>query len=1414
MEPSIVEVVHYLPGRVRFRVSFLHGNPEAKLALEKELNKLPGIIKSAANPLTGSLLIFFDCASLSVKQLRDFILKPLLVQEEAAAAAAVHQPGLYSGKRKKHLSLAALPTLAALLTLILTGNRQRALLPLMAGYPLALSLTTALPQSTLLNQGTGDGWVALRPDTVSCSAGIDTVLFSDATLISGHQQEIKDIISLDPAYSNEQLLLIATAAYQHQEGPLARNLVHRCQIAQLPLLTLDKLTWEKGKGIKGFLESHPVLVGNGKLMKSEGVPISSALPFVWRLKHLGQNPLYISVNNKLIGLVGISHEINHANRVLLESLRAAGITRFGIFGEDSENLSFYREYGVIEYGPLFSQVDQALIVQQLQKSGHRVAVIGQEVSDLPAMKAANLAIVFTDAKPQLWSSAHLAVDYMDPSKLGVYFHQVNLYHQVVRQNLSIVSGQAAVGSALGLAGSITPWATLLLQAATSLLVAWNSWRGSSHTPNGPLWNALHEAAATVLPLDYSPRGFISRHPDPEHSRLSLVQELGKRLQESRFLWHSLSGEEIVKLMSSNEQGLSGDEAGLRLQVFFPNRLVDGPGLSFWQLLKKQFDDVMVKILLGASGFCLMAKKYTDATAIITILLMNAIMGVIQEIKAHKSLKSLKKLTVPTSDVIRDGKQVTVSAEQLVPGDIILLNAGDRVPADAVLLRSVHLETEESSLTGETCPIIKKPGVVAPDTPLAERTNLLFMGTCITRGTGTAIVVATGMATEVGKIAGMMMSQETQELTPLQQTLAGMSKFMVSACLMICGVIFGLGLLRGERVFDMFLTAVSMAVAAIPEGLTAIVTIALTLGVYRMSKSNTIVRHLPALETLGCASVICTDKTGTITKNEMTVREIYCRQENFHLTGEGFSPEGRIFLAGEEIDKPSPMLSKLLTAGVLCNNSRLTAEKERWTVRGDTTEGALLTAAVKMGMTKENYEKIYPLVKEIPFDADRRLMTVICRAPEGSLVAFSKGAPEVILSSCSKIWDGSHAIPINKEMRKEILLKAEQMAKKAFRVIALAWKPLKDYAELSTEVEKDLIFCGLAGILDPPRPEVKKAIMACKSAGIKVIMISGDHPLTVQAVSKEIGLHGDTATGLITGQELDNIDDTHLSQIINKITLVARAAPHHKLRLIKILKQQGHVVVMTGDGVNDAPAVKEADIGVAMGMNGADLTKDVSSLVLTDDHFATIVKAIKEGRSIFANIRHAIRYLVSTNIGEVVAMLGAALLGLPLPLTPLMLLWINLAGDGLPAVALVADPPDPQQMTGPPRKISEGLFSGAFARKIIKRGLFIGLGTVFVFGWGLRRSITVARSLALGILGVGQFIHLFDCRKEDKGTQVKLLNNKYLLVAGTIGLAMILAAIQVPGANRIFQTTPLFAGEWVVVCSISLLTALLDALTSH
>ncbi|MEL7564037.1 MAG: cation-transporting P-type ATPase, partial [Dehalobacterium sp.] len=362
----------------------------------------------------------------------------------------------------------------------------------------------------------------------------------------------------------------------------------------------------------------------------------------------------------------------------------------------------YREYGVMEYGPS-SQVDHTLIVRQLQKTGRRVAVIGQEVSDLPAMKAANLAIVFTDAKPQLWNFAHLAVDYMNPSKLGSYFHQVNLYHQVVRQNISIVSGQTAVGSALGLAGRITPWAALLLQTVTGLLVAWNSRGGFSRPPNVPPWTALHEVAATVLPFDHSSRGFTSPYPDPEDSRLSLVQELGKRLQESRFLWHSLSGEEIINLMTSREQGLSDDEARLRLQVFCPNRLADGPSLSFWQLLKKQFDDIMVKILLGASGFCLMAKKYTDATTIITILLMNAIMGVIQEIKAHKSLKSLKKLTVPTSDVIRNGKQVTVSAEQLVPGDIIVLKAGDRVPADAVLLRSVHLEAEESSLTGETCP---------------------------------------------------------------------------------------------------------------------------------------------------------------------------------------------------------------------------------------------------------------------------------------------------------------------------------------------------------------------------------------------------------------------------------------------------------------------------------------------------------------------------------------------------------------------------------------------------------------------------------------------------------------------------------------------------------------------------------------
>ncbi|WP_214658691.1 cation-translocating P-type ATPase [Candidatus Formimonas warabiya] len=1513
MEINTIKVVHYLPGRVRFRVPYLYRNQEAKWYLEKELNNLTGVMKAEANPWTASLLVVFDAASLSLSQLNEFLTRPLISQEEAAAATQM-RPGAGKAPVSQHLPWAGLllggwwlsrnrsfpapplfrrpgrglglvaeiwgysllfegitdsirqkrfdphvivgaaallatstglapaglaylvltqltdavrhspggdapsrpagqillPSLAALLAFTLTGSRQRALIPLMAGYSLASGLTTALPQSALLNQGAPTGWVSLRPDTVSRSSGIDTVLFSSENLLSADRQEIKDIIPLDPNYSKEQVLFIGAAAYQHQEGTLARNLVHQVQIAQLPLLALENPVWERGKGIKGLLENHPVLVGNEKLMKGEGISLSSALPYVWRLKHLRQNPLYISLNHKLIGLIGIGHDFHPSYRDLVESLRAAGVARIGIFRDEHENLPSFKDSGLLEYGPVSSPDEKAFIIRQLQKAGHRVAVIGQEISDLAALEAANLSVVFSDVKPQLWNFAHLAVDFKDPRQLGNYFHQVNIFRQVVRQNTALVSAHTAVGSALGLAGTVTPWSALLLQVASGFLVAWNSRHRFPRSPQGSAFPAVQEVAATVVPLGLPAPGLAPSYPVPAESRYRPVQELAHRLQESRFLWHSLSGEEVVKLMGSQEQGLSGEEAALRRRVFSPNRLTESPGLSVWQLIKKQLGDVMVTILLGAAGFCLAAEKYTDAITIITILLINGLLGILQEIKAHKSLKALKKLTVPTAQVVREGRQITVCAEELVPGDLIVLHAGDRVPADAVLLRSVNLEAEESSLTGEAAPVSKKPGVTPPDTPLGERTNLLFMGTCITRGSGAALVVATGMATEVGKIAGMMISEEKPELTPLQQTLAGMNKFIVSACFIICAVIFSLGLLRGEGIFDMFLTAVSMAVAAIPEGLTAIVTIALTLGVYRMSKSNTIVRHLPTLETLGCANVICTDKTGTITKNEMTVREVFCGQEKYALTGDGYAPEGKLFLADREMAGPTPGLRKLFRAGVLCNNARLSLENGRWVVHGDTTEGALLTAGAKMGIKKEDLEKIYSRVEEIPFDADRRLMTVICRQPDGSMAAFSKGAPETILPSCASIWSGSAASPLNQASRKKILAQAEQMAGKAFRVMALAWKPLEDYGALTTaEAENNLIFCGLAGILDPPRPEVKGALAACQSAGVKVIIISGDHPLTVKAIAKEIGLSGASGNRLITGQELDGMDDAALAREIGAINLIARAAPDHKLRLVKALKQQGHVVVMTGDGVNDAPAVKEADIGVAMGINGTDLTKDVSALVLTDDHFATLVKAIKEGRSIFANIRHAIRYLVATNVGEVVAMLGATLLGMPLPLTPLLLLWLNLSGDGLPAIALVADPPDPNQMNHPPRKVKDGLFSGVLGKQILRRGLFIGLSTVAVFKWGLGKGIPVARSLALGVLGVSQFFHLFDCRKDEPSSPIKLLNNRYLLVAGFLGLLMVLAAIQLPGANRIFLTRPLFMGEWLVVWGISLITALLD-----
>lgn len=887
-------------------------------------------------------------------------------------------------------------------------------------------------------------------------------------------------------------------------------------------------------------------------------------------------------------------------------------------------------------------------------------------------------------------------------------------------------------------------------------------------------------------------------------------------------WFQLSVKEtLTALKTDSTRGLTSKEAQIRLAQVGSNLLKEKRKVSPLEIFLAQFTDFMVLVLLAATAISGLLGEYADAITIMAIVIVNAVLGFVQEYKAEKSMEALKKLSAPQAKVLRDGQQISIKAEDLVPGDIVILDTGDRVPADARLLTVVNLEVEESTLTGESVPVKKSTQVLQESSlSLADRKNMVHMGTVITRGRATAAVVATGMNTEMGQIADMIQEVEVEE-TPLQKRLAQLGRWLVFFCLAVCAMVVGTGIMRGEPVYRMFLAGVSLAVAAIPEGLPAIVTVALAIGVQKMIKRHAIIRRLPAVETLGCATVICSDKTGTITENEMTVREIYWNKKRIHVSGQGYEPKG-LFSAGErkiEI-KENPTLITLFTIAALCNNAALRKNRlgikgwwrkgvseGQWNVVGDPTEGALLVMAAKAGIWREHVEKHEKRVAEIPFDSERKRMSVVYQSKDGRYKAYVKGAPDVIISRCQHIWENGKAVPLTKEKQEQILHENARMAGQALRVLALAYRDLSDHELQDQSFEERLVFCGLVGMIDPPRPAAVDAIQVCRQAGIKPVMITGDHQITAEAIARELGLVSGPGQ-VITGHQLDNISDQELEHRVDEIAVYARVSPKHKLRIVRALKRRGHVVAMTGDGVNDAPAVKEADIGISMGKMGTDVTKEASAMVLADDNFATIVAAIEEGRAIYDNIRKFIRYLLSCNVGEVLTMFVAALAGLPLPLLPIQILWVNLVTDGLPAMALGVDNADPDIMLRKPRRPQESIFAHGLARKIITRGLQIGLGTVFIFIAGLllgegQQGLNIARTMAFSTLVFSQLFHVFDCKSERYSVfQVGVLSNPFLVGAVLCSVAMQVLVIYLPFLQTVFKTVPLTGFHWLLIVLVA------------
>lgn len=892
-------------------------------------------------------------------------------------------------------------------------------------------------------------------------------------------------------------------------------------------------------------------------------------------------------------------------------------------------------------------------------------------------------------------------------------------------------------------------------------------------------------------------------------------------------WFERRRQEVIESLGTcADKGLDEQDAKQRLEQFGPNKLAAAGRTPPWKMFVNQFRDFMVLILLAATLVSGLLGEWADAITIMIIVIVNAILGFVQEFRAEKSMEALKALTAPEARVLRSGLERKIRAADLVPGDVVLLDTGDKVPADLRLLSISTMEVEESALTGESNPVKKRVANMAgqEEVNLGDTRNMAYMGTVVVRGRGKGVVVSTGMHTEMGNITRMIQEAEGDE-TPLQRRLEHLGKSLVVFCLGVCALVVVLGIWRGEPMYHMFLAGVSLAVAAIPEGLPAIVTIALAIGVQRMIKRNAIIRRLPAVETLGCATVICSDKTGTLTENQITVRSVMVGNTLVKVSGEGYDPKGEFHFEGSR----GAEFAKLLKCAALCNNAVLTKGEvsvggllrnlksgnlgRLWGINGDPTEGALMVMAAKGKLWRNELEKKELRIFEAPFDSDRKRMSVVYQNQTGALTGYVKGAPDIMLGLCTHIYRDGRVVPLGDHTREEILKRNSDMAKDALRVLALAYSeipPLAPGTELTEEaVENNLVFLGLAGMIDPPRPAAIHAIQTCRRAGIRTVMITGDHQLTAQAVAKELGLLT-TASKVLTGAQLDKLDDQELQEEAEQTSVYARVTPKHKLRIVRALKRNGHVVAMTGDGVNDAPAVKEADIGIAMGKSGTDVTKEASDMVLADDNFKTIAAAIEEGRAIYNNIRKFIRYLLSCNVGEVLVMFLAVLMGMPLPLVPIQILWMNLVTDGLPAMALGVDPVEKDIMYRRPRDPQESVFSDGLSWRIMGTGTLFAIGTLIAFAIGLMMGpVELARTMAFNTIVFFQLFFVFSCRSEHHSIlEVGLFGNPQLVVAVLISASLQLAVNYIGFLQPIFHTVPLELKHWVIIISIALVPQVL------
>ncbi|MEQ8190176.1 MAG: calcium-translocating P-type ATPase, PMCA-type [Candidatus Eremiobacterota bacterium] len=872
----------------------------------------------------------------------------------------------------------------------------------------------------------------------------------------------------------------------------------------------------------------------------------------------------------------------------------------------------------------------------------------------------------------------------------------------------------------------------------------------------------------------------------------------KSLKEN---WHNETFEQVLSYFKTDINGLSEKDARERLHEFGANELEEKKKESILMLLLEQFKDFLIIVLAVAAVISGIKGDWVEALTIIIIVILAGLMGFIQEYQAGKAIEKLRKMAAPHATVIRGGEEQVIPSREIVPGDICLIKTGDMIPADARLVEATNLKINEAPLTGESSAVAKfiEP-VENKETSLGDRKNMVYTGTSATYGRGKAVVVATGMNTEFGRIAGLLQNTQSRK-TPLQNNLDQLGKQLGIFSLILAAIIAAFGVIMGKEIQKMFIWGVALAVAVIPEALPAVVTISLALGVRRLVKRRALIRSLPSVETLGATTVICSDKTGTLTQDAMTVRKIYCGCQVITVTGAGYNPSGDFSIEEKKI-APDEDLKKLLEIGVLCNDTHLKQEEGEWKIIGDPTEGALVVIACKGGINSDEIRKEIPRTGEIPFSSETKRMTTAHRFSDGEY-AYTKGAPEIIIDSCTSMYQKGQIVALKEQDRKEILNTGRKFGEEALRVLAFSFKKISSEDNLES-AQKDMVFAGIVGMLDPPRPEVKDAIRVCEHAGIKPVMITGDHKITAVAVAKELGLMKNDKA--LTGIELDKLSDEEFDKTVEDTQVYARISPSHKLRLVNAFMNKGHVVAMTGDGVNDAPALKKADIGVAMGITGTDVSKEASDMILTDDNFASIVSAVEEGRSIFENIRKYLVFLLSGNMGTVFAMIISILLFRDFPLVAVQILFINFIMDGLMAIALGVEPPEPGIMDRPPRNLKEGILNKKSLLYIGAVGLWMSLATIGVYRYAIVSPIVdddLAKTMFFVTLIVSRLFNGFNCRSLNESIfRTGLTGNKWLIASAGISMGLTMIVLYYHLFHEPFETKPLDTYQWAIVVSFA------------